>query len=705
MALAVAKAIRGERHLIVEAGTGTGKSLAYLVPALTLGAKVVVSTATKALQDQLAERDLPRLESSLGKKFRFAVLKGRSNYVCRQRVEELAGAGQQLALDAPGRASQSALAKEVWELVEWAKRQDDPGGSDQRASNRSEQQASGGGGKSSPPGGPARGGRGSGDRAELSFEPSDLAWSQVSTGWRECPGAAECPSGGACFVELARKKAADADVVVVNTHLYATSLALEEAMILPPHDLVVFDEAHELEDIVSAAFGFEVGGARLGGLARLARPVGVAPAAITGLEDAASSLAGVLRAHRDKALLKPLDQDLAGVVVLLRERVAALAEELRKLQRCAAPDGVPSAAGEIGGTLGRVGAGGTGGPGGTKREAKRREAKRREAKRREDKKRPGPSPVSSREEAGAARQRAQKAVSHLLDDINCLLELPEGQLAWVEGPENAPVVRVAPIDVGAALSAKLWSKEGAPTAVLTSATIPQHLGERLGMAESTFEELDVGSPFEYFEQALLYCPLHLPDPRAPGFENAMHEELVALIEAAEGRALALFTSWRAMRAALDVVRDRVKWKVLAQGELPKPKLVAEFGSDEHSCLFATMGFWQGLDVPGPALSLVTIDRLPFPRPDDPLLSARRSALGPTAFQLIDLPRAATLLAQGAGRLVRSRLDRGVVAVLDRRLGKAPYRWELVKALPPMRRTRSRDEVIEFLARIRGPRPE
>jgi ATP-dependent DNA helicase DinG len=703
MALAVARAIRGERHLIVEAGTGTGKSLAYLVPALTLGAKVVVSTATKALQDQLAQRDLPRLESSLGKKFRFAVLKGRSNYVCRQRVEELAGAGQQLALDAPGRASQSPLAKEVWELVEWAKRQDGPAGSDQWASDRSDKRALLGGSKGSPRGSPSQGGRGSGDRAELSFEPSDLAWSQVSTGWRECPGAAECPSGGECFVELARKKAADADVVVVNTHLYATSLALEEAVILPPHDLVVFDEAHELEDIVSAAFGFEVGGARLGGLVRLARPVGVAPATITGLEDAASSLAAVLRAHRDKALSRPLDQDLAGVVVLLRERVGALAEELRRLQR-SAPGGVPSAAGESGGTFGSARAGEAGGAGGTKREAKKREAMKREAIKREAKKPSGPLPAPSREEAGAARQRAQKAASHLLDDINSLLELPEGQLAWVEGPENAPVVRVAPIDVGAALYAKLWSKEGAPTAILTSATIPQHLGQRLGLAESTFEELDVGSPFEYSEQALLYCPLHLPDPRAAGFESAMHEELVALIEAAEGRALALFTSWRAMRAALDVVRERVKWKVLAQGELPKPKLVAEFGSDEHSCLFATMGFWQGLDVPGPALSLVTIDRLPFPRPDDPLLSARRSALGPAAFQLIDLPRAATLLAQGAGRLVRSRLDRGVVAVLDRRLGKAPYRWELVKALPPMRRTRSREEVIEFLARIRGPHP-
>ena len=216
----------------------------------------------------------------------------------------------------------------------------------------------------------------------------------------------------------------------------------------------------------------------------------------------------------------------------------------------------------------------------------------------------------------------------------------------------------------------------------------------------SFDQLDVGSPFSYADQALLYCPLHLPDPRSAGFEAAMHDELVVLIEAAEGRALALFTSWRAMQAAAEVVRGRVPWPIFTQSDLPKPKLVAEFTSDEHSCLFATMGFWQGVDVPGPSLSLVTIDRLPFPRPDDPLLRARRAVLGPRAFELIDLPRAATLLAQGAGRLVRSREDRGVVAVLDPRLGKARYRWVLVKALPPMRRTRSRAEVEQFLASLR-----
>jgi ATP-dependent DNA helicase DinG len=622
MAAAVARAIEERRHLVVQAGTGTGKSLAYLVPALTLGVRAVVSTATKTLQDQLAQRDLPRLAEALGH-FEFAVLKGRSNYVCAQRVKELAGAGEQLSMDEAGKGP---VAKEVWRLVEWAGRRGPAG----RQKGRSERQAV------------------TGDRAELSWEPSDLAWAQVTTGWRECPGANDCPSGPDCFAELARDRASRADVVVVNTHLYATSLALPEAAeLLPPHDVVVFDEAHELEDIVSAALGFDISEARLGWLAKMARPLGLTGTVVDDVADAGARLAALLRAYRDKALPRPLGEDLAYGFNLARERVGRLAEEVRKLSSARQPCG------------------------------------------------------SAEDDAKSARLRVQKAASHLLSDLSALLDLPCGQLAWVEGPEAAPVARVAPIDVGTSLRDRLWHKEGAPTAVLTSATIPPHIAERVGLPAGGYDVLDVGSPFEYSEQALLYCPVHLPDPRAEGFEQAMHEELVALVEAAEGRTLALFTSWRAMRAAAEVVRGRVGWKVLTQSDLPKPKLVAEFSTDEHSCLFATMGFWQGVDVPGPALSLVTIDRLPFPRPDEPLLAARREALGRRAFELIDVPRAATLLAQGVGRLVRSRLDRGVVAVFDRRLGKASYRWELVNALPPMKRTRSREEVVAFLAALRS----
>lgn len=602
MAMAVARALQERRHLVVQAGTGTGKSLAYLVPLLALGARVVVSTATKALQDQLAQRDLPLLARCLGP-FNFAVLKGRSNYICAQRVREIEGPGEQLF-----QAELGHLGREVRSLVRWA----------------------------GAPG--SQGGTLTGDRAELSWEPSDAAWAQVSTSGRECPGAAQCPSGTACFADQARRRAAEADVVVVNTHLYAADLALDGAELLPPHDVVVFDEAHELEDIVSGALGSELGPSRVVGLARASRAGAAGPSAALALEDAAVLLGAALRPWRGQALPRPLDKDLSAALALLRERASLLGQQLRPGQ-------------------------------------------------------------DDDEVAGAARQRANKALAGLLEDLNKLHELPAGEVAWVEGPEHAPVVRVAPIDVGAALARHLWGGEDAPTAVLTSATIPPGLGERLGLPAGGYDELSVGSPFAYQEQALLYCPLHLPDPRSPGYEAAMHEELVALLQASEGRAMALFTSWRAMQAAAEVVRARVPWTVLTQSDLPKPKLVEKFTADEHSCLFATMGFWQGVDVPGRSLSLVTIDRLPFPRPDDPLLRARRDAVGAGAFEAIDVPRAATLLAQGAGRLVRSRQDRGVVAVLDPRLGRARYRWQLVGSLPPMRRTRHRAEVEAFLASL------
>jgi ATP-dependent DNA helicase DinG len=662
MAMAVADAITNQRHLVVQAGTGTGKSLAYLVPALALGRRMVVATATKALQDQLAQRDLPLLARSLGLRFEFAVLKGRSNYICRQRVNEIAGGGQQGALDDDGRGwpglggapvELGRLGREVRRLVDWA-----GGGAPEGTVAKKGKKRSDGAKAAAPGAGGVVGTKPavtfSGDRAELGFEPSDAAWAQVSTGWRECPGASQCPSGADCFAEAARRRAGVADVVVVNTHLYTTALAIPEADLLPAHDLVIFDEAHELEDIASAALGFDLNGARLVALARLARPLVARPVAVAAVEDGGSLLVAALRPYRDRALGQPLDKDVAEALVVVRERVSRLLEELRQAGRSAGP----AASG-------------------------------------------GDSTADAG--AGARRQRAQKAAAHLLDDVNQILELPGSQIAWVEGPENAPVLRVAPVDVGGALWERLWGREDAPTAVLASATIPPRLGQRLGLAEGSFDELNVGSPFCYPEQALLYCPVHLPDPRAAGFEDAMHAELVALIEAAEGRALALFTSWRAMQAAAEVVRQQVPWAIFTQSDLPKPKLVASFTEDEHSCLFATMGFWQGVDVPGASLSLVTIDRLPFARPDDPLLRARRAALGPRAFELIDVPRAATLLAQGVGRLVRSKQDRGVVAVLDRRLAKASYRWELVNALPPMRRTRHRAEVEDFLAHLRSGR--
>jgi len=290
------------------------------------------------------------------------------------------------------------------------------------------------------------------------------------------------------------------------------------------------------------------------------------------------------------------------------------------------------------------------------------------------------------------RARALQAGGHLSSDLQRVRSPAEGDVAWVAADAGAPVVRVAAVDVGDRLAQRLWD---GVTAVLTSATIPPRLGTSLGIP--SFDDLDVGSPFDYPHQALLYCAAHLPDPRDPGYEPAMHEELAWLIESAGGRTLALFTSWRAMQAAAPALRERVPYTVFAQDELPKAALLARFMAEESSCLFATMGFWQGVDVPGDALSLVVIDRIPFPRPDEPLHAARRERAGRNGFAAVDVPRAATLLAQGAGRLIRTASDRGVVAVLDPRLSSASYRWDLVRALPPMRRTRHRDEVAAFLS--------
>lgn len=661
MAAAVGRAVTSQRHLVVQAGTGTGKSLGYLVPTLVLGARVVVSTATKALQDQLATRDLPLLEARLGVPFTWAVLKGRSNYLCRQRASEVAGAGDQLPVDAAAPAPAPDPAEELQLAIDGAPAPG-PAAASGRRSASAPRSARASAEAPEPPAGAPDGGLGPlgreirrlvewgersavGDRAELSWEPSPQAWAQVSVGVRDCPGRSKCPSGDVCFAEAARERAAQADVVVVNTHLYATHLAAGGG-VLPAHDVVVFDEAHELEDIASASLGFELTGGRLQAFARTARPLVAESALVSSVEEASVVLAETLGAHVGARLPRPLPTEVAERLALIRERVAALNAAIRR-NAPGAGEGAPS-------------------------------------------------------DDTPRRQRAQQAGLHLVGDLDGIISLAEGRVAWIEGALHAPVLRVAPIDVGASLQALLWDDEAAPTAVLTSATIPPGLGGRIGLAPGSFDELDVGSPFDYPSQALLYCALHLPDPRHATYEKAMLDELVALIEAAGGRTLALFTSWRAMQAAAAAVADRVPWTVLTQADLPKPALVEKFATDEQSCLFATMGFWQGVDVPGPSLSLVVIDKLPFPRPDDPLLQARRDRLGRAAFSTIDVPRAATLLAQGAGRLIRTAADRGVVAVLDNRLGTARYKWDLVRALPPMRRTRQLSDVVDFLAPLRQP---
>jgi ATP-dependent DNA helicase DinG len=297
--------------------------------------------------------------------------------------------------------------------------------------------------------------------------------------------------------------------------------------------------------------------------------------------------------------------------------------------------------------------------------------------------------------------RARQAATALMDDLDALARPGETDVVWVEGNDRFPVLRLAPLDVASLLRTMLWEQR---PAVLTSATIAAGFGRQVGLPDDESVPVDVGSPFDYPNNGLIYCAVRLPRPTAPAWADAAIDELAALIEAAGGRTLALFTSYRAMGRAVEVLTERLPFPILAQGDLPKARLVERFSQEPETCLFATMSFWQGIDVPGPSLSLVTIDRLPFPRPDEPLLQARRERAGTSAFVTIDVPRAATMLAQGVGRLIRTSTDRGAVAVLDPRLATAKYGPKIVAALPKMRRTRDRAEIETFLRELRTPTP-
>jgi ATP-dependent DNA helicase DinG len=654
MCRAVAEAVVTRTHLAVQAGTGTGKSLAYLVPAALSGKKVVVATATKALQDQLAEKDLPQIADGLGVPLDFAVLKGRSNYICLQRVAEVGTGGIQPELGDPVDADRDL--GDRGDVTE-------PGGVEE---GKGADTRTGGPGTAAPEGvvDQVRSllawsqTTKTGDRGDLTFEPSDRAWNMVSVGPRECPGRFNCPAGDRCFAEAARERASLADIVVVNTHLYGAHLASGRA-VLPDHDAVVFDEAHQLEEVMTSSLGVEVTAARFRMLVLAGRSLveerdaeQLETLATLGdrLQELVAERVGerVLDASPRASAERQTRPDDRELVELLA-RAADVARRVTDALRAGGAQGSLLGTSEGGLDLDR----------------------------------------SNR------ATRAVTAATHLAEDLHRLQARTEGEVAWVDGTRRSPRLRLSPIDVGPALAALLWDEV---TAVMTSATIPPRLVERVGLTGFETEELDVGSPFDYRAHSLLYVARHLPDRRAAGAEEALHEELALLIQAAGGRTLALFTSRRATERAADALAPVLPYALLLQGELPKGRLLEEFARDEPSCLFATMGFWQGVDIPGPALSLVTLDRLPFPRPDDPLLQARRERAGGNAFSLVDLPRAATLLAQGAGRLIRTADDRGVVAVLDPRLATASYRGVLLSTLPPMRRTVERDEVASFLRR-------
>ncbi len=588
MALAVTQAINNDGRLIIQAGTGTGKTIAYLVPAILSGKRTIVSTATKTLQDQLAQNDLPLLEATLPQPFSWAILKGRSNYVCMQRVSEVTN-NARLELEDLGAGHQ----REVDQLARWALLTD------------------------------------SGDIAELDWQPTPRAWQTVSVGGDECPGAARCESGGNCFAELARARAANADVVVVNTHLYGMHVAAGGA-ILPEHDVVIFDEAHQIEDTLTSTVGVSLAASRATTLAAVLRRVIEDERLQRRLHDEGKVLNDVLAPSVEERLSLPLPDAVVGCLAALRLTAGECLEVLRAVD-------------------------------------------------------------SAVDSVRQKMLRAQTLATRLADDIDAALLADTSYVAYVTGSADRAELVLAPLDVGPALAEHAWPGHAV---VLTSATIPLSMPHRVGLGDSA-EMVDVGSPFDYGEQAMLYCATHLPEPNADR-DDAVHSEMADLIAAAGGRTLALFTSRRAMNTAVEALRSRVPYPILSQDENQRATLLREFTLDESACLFATAGFFEGVDIPGRSLSLVIIDRIPFPHRNNPLLAARRELHGQRGFTEIDLPRAITSLAQATGRLVRSRADRGVVAVLDPRLAKKGYRWTIINALPPMRRTRDKTEAIDFL---------
>ena len=628
MAEAVAHAFATGEHLAVQAGTGTGKSLAYLVPAiaraLTEESPVVVSTATIALQRQLVDRDLPRLVDALAAELprrpRFALLKGRRNYLCLNKVHN--GAADDTA-DVPQdelfTAPSSALGRDVARLTKWASSTE------------------------------------SGDRDELSPGVPERSWSQVSVSARECLGMARCPYGTDCFAEKARAEAGRADVVVTNHALLAID-AIAEAAVLPEHHLLVVDEAHELTDRVTSAATAELTPAPLGvATRRIARLV--SPELSQRMEAAVATFSAAIH-DTAPGRMDYLDEELATYLTTLRDAATA------------ARSGIDPAPAD-------------------------------------------PKAAAARTEAIAALTDISDAAARALDSFGPAIP-DRTDVVWLDHEEQRgsgmrPVLRVAPLSVAALLRSRLFDTA---TTVLTSATLTvggtfDAMASAWGLADGPeWQGLDVGSPFDHARAGILYIAAHLP---APGRDGAGSEpqldEIAGLIEACGGRTLGLFSSMRAAKAAAEEMRTRLQTPVLCQGDDSTAALVERFSADPQTSLFGTLSLWQGVDVPGPSCSLVIIDRIPFPRPDDPLLTARQRAVaarGGNGFMAVAASHAALLLAQGAGRLLRRVDDRGVVAILDSRMATARYGGYLRASLPPFWATTDPAVVREALQRLDAP---
>lgn len=629
MAEAVAEALAGGDHLLVQAGTGTGKSLAYLVPSLLHDSRVVVATATLALQHQLVERDLPRLVEAVGDlpgvDASYAVLKGRSNYACLHRIREGAPDDQGVLIEAPV----GPMASKVLELRAWA-----------------EEEAQGGAG---------RGGSGERDRAPRH---TDREWRQVSVSHRDCLGAAKCPFGAECFAELAREKAHRSHLIVTNHSLLAID-AIEGVPMIPDYDAVVIDEAHELTSRITQAATDELLPADVDRAAKRSQRH-VEGSQADDLGDAGDALRMAM-ADLPAGRFDQLPDALRDALVLVRDAARACLSAYPK--------------------------------------------------------------ADSSAETDAGMTQAKGSVQELFSTADRMAAFSEADVLWLaEGGDRIPPrLCVAPLQVWGPMRDKLLTDK---VVVFTSATL--RLGGDFSTVATSFglktgellldgseaqrtedvlpwRGLDVGSPFDYGRQAILYVAKHLPAPGRDGLGKAQLDEIVELVDAAGGRTLGLFSSRRAAEAAAEEVRVRLPHlTTLAQGDAQLPELAKQFVEDPYTCLFGTLSLWQGLDVPGDTCQLVLIDRIPFPRPDDPLMSARQRAAdkaGGNGFMQVAATHAALLLAQGSGRLIRTTDDKGVVAVLDPRLVTARYGRFLSASLPPMWTTTDPDVVRQALARL------
>lgn len=624
MANAVTKALESERHLAVQAGTGTGKSLAYLVPAIrhaqNTGHTVIVSTATLALQRQLVERDLPRLvdalEPVMESKPTFAIMKGRSNYLCLNKVaraDELAEEQGELLEE----HEVSRLGRHIKRLYDWADETE------------------------------------TGDRDDLDQGVPDLAWRQVSVTSAECLGATRCPHGEECFAELARRKAADVNVVVTNHALLAID-AVSDVNVLPEHEVVIVDEAHELDGRITSVSTAEI-----------------------------TSRAIKMAANRAKSLgANGKDQRLAE----LADEFTILLSEFGPGRWTDMPNNAKSQLTALGDTL---------------RECREAIARTPEGEQAND-----PEKFAERQNLTNHLATMAEAVARILDVFATGDPSAHEDVVWLERDERSftDTLAVAPLSIAGMLHEKLFGEQ---TVVLTSATLA--LGGRFdamaaqwGMPKGTWDSLDVGYPFDPAKKGILYVAKHLPQPGRDGLAPETIEEMRELITAAGGRTLGLFSSRRAAEQAAQELKPKLPFDVFVQGEDSIGALVERFSKNENSCLFGTLTLWQGVDVPGPACSLVLIDRIPFPRPDNPLMQARTEAAqaaGRNGFMEVSATHAALLMAQGAGRLLRSVTDRGVVAVLDNRLETKRYGGFLKASMPQFWQTTDSTVVQGALQRL------